>query len=61
MCLSTVYIESDAGKKEVMRDVAGMEAEGDGYFLFNLLGEKRFVKGSIRRVDFMDEHMVEMD
>jgi predicted RNA-binding protein len=60
MCLSTVYIDSDTGKEEIMRDVAEMEAEGEGFNLFNLMGEKRFVKGRIIRVDFIDEHTVEM-
>jgi predicted RNA-binding protein len=43
-----------------MRDVAEMEAEGEGFNLFNLMGEKRFVKGTIKRVDFIDEHTVEI-
>jgi len=60
MCLSTVYLDSDAGKEEVMRDVAEIEAEGEGFSLVNLMGEKIFVKGSIKRVDFIDEHTVEM-
>jgi len=61
MCLSTVYIESDTGKEEFMRDVAEMEAEGDGFFLVSLFGERKFVKGSIKRVDFVDEHTVEIE
>jgi len=61
MCLSTVYIDSGTGKEEVMRDVAEMEAEGEGFNLFNLIGEKRFLKGSIKRVDFVDEHTVVME
>jgi len=61
MCLSTVYIDSDTGKEEIMRDVAEMEAEGECFFLFNLMGEKVFVKGRIKRVDFVDEHTVEID
>ena len=61
MCLSTVYISSNTGREEVMRDVAEMEAEGEGFNLFNLIGEKRFVKGRIIRVDFIDEHTVVME
>ena len=60
MCLSTVYLDSGTDKEEVMRDVAEIEAEGEGFNLFNLMGEKRFVKGMIKRVDFIDEHTVEM-
>jgi len=61
MCLSTVYVNSDTGKEEIMRDVAEMEAEGEGFNLFSLMGEKVFVKGRIKRVDFIDEHTVEID
>jgi len=61
MCLSTVYIDSDTGKEEFMQDVAEIEAEGDGFFLVSLFGERRFIKGSIKRVDFVDEHTVEME
>jgi predicted RNA-binding protein len=60
MCLSTVYILSSPGKEEIMRDVAEMEAEGKGFFLVNLFGERRFVKVSIKRADFVDEHTLEM-
>ena len=61
MCLSTVYIISGTGKEEIMRDVAEMEADGEGFFVVNLIGEKRFVKGIIKRVDFVGEHTVEME
>jgi predicted RNA-binding protein len=61
MCLSTVYIDSGTGKEEVMRDVAEMEAEGKGFFLVNLFGERRFVEGRIKSVDFVDEHTVVME
>jgi predicted RNA-binding protein len=61
MYLSTGYIDSNTGKEEVMRDVAEMEAEGEGFNLFNLMGEERYVKGSIKRVDFVDEHTVVME
>lgn len=61
MCLSAVYIDSGTGREEVMRDVAEMEAERKGFSLVNLIGEKTFVKGRIRSIDFVDEHMVVME
>jgi predicted RNA-binding protein len=61
MCLSTVYIDSGTGREEVMRDVAEMEAERKGFSLVNLIGEKTFVKGRIKSIDFVDEHMVVME
>ncbi|MFW6115121.1 MAG: CooT family nickel-binding protein [Thermodesulfobacteriota bacterium] len=60
MCLSTVYLDTGTSKEEIMRDVAEIEAEGEGFSLVNLMGEKKFVKGSIKRVDFIDEHTVEI-
>jgi predicted RNA-binding protein len=61
MCLSTIYIDSGTGKEEAMGEVAEMEAEGEGFFLVNLTGEKRFVRGSIKCVDSVDENTVVME
>ena len=58
MCLSTVYIESGNGQKEIMKDVARVEAEGKGYWIFDLLGEKRFIEGVIERMDMMDSYVI---
>ncbi len=58
MCLSTVYIDSDGNLKEVMQDVASMEAENDGYVMSDLFGVKKFAQGKIKRLNFVDEHAV---
>ena len=58
MCLSNVYIDSDGERKEVMRDVAKMEAEDDGFVLIGLLGEQKFIQGKVSRLDFVDTHSV---
>lgn len=58
MCLSTVYINSGNEEKEIMKDVARIEAEGKGFWLINLFGEREFIEGSIQTVDLMDEHFV---
>ena len=42
MCLSTVYINSGDEKKEIMKEVARIEAEGQGFWFINLFGEKNF-------------------
>ena len=60
MCLSTVYMNSGNGEKEIMKDVARIEAEGKGFWLINLFGEREFVEGSIETVDLMDEHFVKL-
>ena len=58
MCLSTVYMNSGNEEKEIMKDVARIEAEGRGFWLINLFGEREFIEGSIETVDLMDEHFV---
>ena len=56
MCLSTVYIQSEGRRIKVMQDVAQMESNDDGYLLIGLLGNQKFVKGKVKRVDFIDDH-----
>ncbi len=58
MCLSTVYMNSGDEQSEIMKDVAQIEAEGQGFWLINLFGEKKFIKGDIQTVDLVDGHLV---
>ena len=58
MCLSTVYMNSGNEQKEIMKDIARIEAEGQGFWLINLFGEKKFVEGSIQSADLLDGHFV---
>ena len=58
MCLSTVYINSGDEQKEIMKDVALIEAEGQGFWFSNLFGERKFIEGSIQTVNLMDGHFV---
>jgi predicted RNA-binding protein len=41
-----------------MQDVARMEYSQEGYLLIGLLGEQKIVKGVIRKIDFVDDHLV---
>ena len=61
MCLSTIYIDSKGRRHKVMQDVAGIEAEKDGYALIDLFGARKFVQGKIKAVDFLDEHIVVLE
>ncbi|MFW5958099.1 MAG: CooT family nickel-binding protein [Desulfosalsimonas sp.] len=61
MCLSTVSLHSKGTDQEVMKDVAYVEAEDNGVWLTNLLGEKKFVKGTVRAIDLVDEHLVVLE
>jgi len=58
MCLSTVYIQSQGRQVKVMQDVAQMESNDEGYLLTGLLGNQKLVKGVIRKIDFVDDHLV---
>jgi len=58
MCLSTVYMHSGDEKKEIMKDVANIEAEGDGFWFIDLFGERRFVQGRIEAINLLDGHFV---
>ena len=61
MCLSTVYIQSEDRRLKVMQDVAQMEYNQEGYLLIGLLGEQKLIKGVIRKIDFVDDHLVIME
>jgi predicted RNA-binding protein len=58
MCLVTVYVDYQDQQKEVMKDVARMEATDDGFLLIGLLGDRKYVAGSIVSLDFVDKHSV---
>ena len=58
MCLSTAYMNSGNEQKEIMKDIARLEAEGQGVWLINLFGEKQFVEGSIQSADLLDGRLV---
>jgi len=58
MCLSTVYMNSGNEEREIMKDVAQIEAEGQGFWLINPFGEREFIEGSIQTVDLMGGHFV---
>jgi predicted RNA-binding protein len=58
MCLTTVYMNSANEQKEIMKDVARIEAEGQGFWLINLFGEKAFIEGTIQTINLMDGHLV---
>jgi len=58
MCLSTVWLDTADTRKEIMQDVARIEAEGEGFWLSDLFGEKTFVKGSIQSIGLVEENLV---
>jgi len=61
MCLSTVYMDSGNGQKEIMKDVAQIQAEGQGFWLINLFGERTFIEGAIQSINLLDGHFVMLE
>jgi predicted RNA-binding protein len=61
MCLSTVYLRIGEERREVMRDVSRMQAEGDGYLLTDLFGRRAHVRGRIAYLDLVEEHIVVLE
>jgi len=58
MCLSTVYRVLGTEQNEVMKDVARIEGEGAGFWASDLFGERTFIQGTIKSVDFMSGEMI---
>lgn len=58
MCLSNVCMNTGDLQKEIMQDVGRIEAEGAGFWLTNLFGEKVFIEGSIQSIDLVDENLI---
>lgn len=58
MCLSTVYMDSGNQQTEIMRDVARIKAEGHGFWLYDMFGDKQFIEGTIETVNLMDGFFV---
>ena len=61
MAQATVYIDTNGGQKQVMRDVARMEIEVEGVLLIDLFGERTFVQARIKSIDFIDKHAVVLE
>ena len=61
MCLSTVYMKIGNEQKEIMKDVARIEAEDQGFWLINLFGERTFIEGTIQAINLMDGHFVMLE
>ena len=54
-------MDSGDGQKEIMKDVARIEAEGEGFWLIDLFGERTFVEARIQTVSLMDGHFVMLE
>jgi len=53
-----VYMDSGSEPQKIMKDVARIEAEGRGFWLIDLFGEKTFIEGAIQTVDLVGGQLV---
>jgi predicted RNA-binding protein len=53
MCEARVFVGNGSGETEIIRDVVLVEPDGDTWVCVSVLGERKLVKGSLRKVDFL--------
>ena len=61
MCLSTVFMNKGGEKEIIMKEVARIESEGQGFWLIDLFGEKKFIEGTVKTIDLMNDHFLELE
>jgi predicted RNA-binding protein len=57
MCEATVYLGGE-GQEMVMKDVVLIEPDGDRFLLINLIGERKLVRGRIKKIDFLKHTII---
>jgi len=58
MCEANVFLASQGTEKEIMKDVLGLQVQGDNLLLTNLLGEEKKVHARIKNIDFGDHKVI---
>ena len=53
MCEAIVYLVRHGKQEQIMRDVVLLQPEGDRILLAELLGERKSVRASIQKIDFL--------
>ena len=53
MCEARVYLNDGVEEKQILEDVASVEPDGDTWVCVSILGERKLVRGAIRRIDFL--------
>ena len=59
MCEARVYLGNGSEEKEIMQDVVQVEPDGDTWVCVSILGERKLVRGTLRKVDFL-KHTVHL-
>lgn len=58
MCEADVFLLSQGAEKEVMKEVLGLEVQGDHLLLTNLLGDEKKVRARIKNIDFAEHKVI---
>ena len=60
MCLAAVYLNSVEAENRLMKDVALIEADGDGFWLIAPFGERRYLAGKSQSLNLTDGQCLKM-
>jgi len=59
MCESTVYLEENGKRQEIMKDVARIDVTIDGIICYDIIGVKKEIKGAkLKFANLMDHSIV---
>ena len=58
MCLSTAYRNNKEEDKILMNNVSNIEIQGEDIILTDLMEEKLVIKGTLEKVDMMDNFII---
>jgi predicted RNA-binding protein len=51
-------MDSENEQKEIIKEVARIEAESQGFWLIDLFGQRTFIEGKIQSINLMDGHFI---
>ena len=58
MCESAAFVEGDGEPELILKDVATIKPQGDGWLLVSLFGEKRQVNRKLKLIDLMGHRIL---
>lgn len=58
MCESNVYLLKGEKEELVFREVVRIVPDGDGYMLYDVLGDSQKIKGKIREMNLLSHKIV---
>ena len=58
MCLSTAYRNNKEENKILMTNVSNIEIQGEDIILTDLMEKKLVIKGTLEKVDMMDNFII---